>query len=216
MHPPNRNFVQLLERWKKAMMGPFVCIFLAVGEHILGVQFSRAWFVVIVEAGVIWQLVSELKGRPESTARPELYLHYVNSYKNDLSNSGFFLRVEGERKAANVEVSSEETVGSNHVRLGMRWFNPGHPIGKDAVPVKAECVYYKDGIPGLYHSRMGDQIYTFFDKKRDDPRELVVTLNYTDVSGHVCPAKRFRIHQDIPHLTDGKISCEPEKIQPAS
>jgi hypothetical protein len=156
-------------------------------------------------------------GKVESLGRerniPELILQYKDHFRNDLTNSGFFLRVEGERKASNVEISSKETVGENHVQLEMRWSNPGHPIGNTAVPVTAECVYLKNGMNHLYHSRMGDQIYTFFDHKRDNPRELIVTLNYTDVGGHVCPAREFRVYQNGP---DGKISCEPVKDRAAS
>ncbi len=143
---------------------------------------------------------------------PELYLQYEEGYKNTLEYSAFFLRVEGERKASNVEISSEPTVGDNHVRLEMKWANPGHPIGTTTVPVKADCVYHKDGRSALYHGRGGDQIYTYFDHKRDNPRELIVTLNYTDVGGRACPPRKFRVHQDAPHITDAKISCEPVRL----
>lgn len=159
---------------------------------------------------------NEVEGLKKERNFPELYLQYEDSYRNDFINSGFFLCVEGERKAGNVEISSEETIGDGHVRLQMRWGNPGHPIGKTPVPVKAECVYQKDGANHLYHNRMGDQIYTFFDRKRDNPRELIVTLNYTDLSGRVYPTRKFRVYQNAPYVTDGKVSCEPVKAQTVS
>jgi hypothetical protein len=218
------QFVGEAGGWAVASGVAGLCFFLfGIWDRAHGGSISAFVFVVL-SVPLFWvgaimaylKKSNELETVKKAREIPELYLQYVNDYRNDLLNSGFFLRVEGERKACNVEISSEETVGDHHVRLGMRWSKPGHPIGKDPVAVGVECVSQQDGIPSLYHNRMGDQIYTFFDHKRDDPRELIVTLNYTDVSGEVCPARRFRVHQDVPHLTDGRISCEPVKIRGAS
>jgi hypothetical protein len=172
----------------------------------LVIAFGALFFIVLEGS---YRTLKQGKNFPVGV--PELYLQYEETYKNTLDYSGFFLRVEGERKACNVEMISEQTVGDNHVRLEMRWANPGHPIGTTSVPVKVDCIYHKDGRSALYHGRGGDQIYTFFDHKRDDPRELIVTVNYTDVGGRACPPRKFRVHQNTPYITDGKISCEPLK-----
>lgn len=193
-------------------------VFLLVGiwEHVNGHFLSTFVFVCLavllfcIGTFVAWlRKHKELEELKKAGSIPELFLQYLPNIPNALIYSGFFLRTANERKASNVKISSEDTVGDNHRKLGMKWESPGSPVGKDGVPVLVKCVYYKDGTPYTYSSVMGNQINLFFEHKRDNPRELVVTLEYTDVGGQACPPRRFKISQDV--WNDGKISCEPVK-----
>jgi hypothetical protein len=138
---------------------------------------------------------------------PQLQLRYSPNVPNALVYSGFSLRADNELEASNVSVCSKETIGDGHVRLALRWEDFGHPIGRNPVPVKVMCGYYKEGTFHPYGGVAAEQINMFFDKKRDNPRELIVTLTYTDMSGHVCPARRFKISQNL--WQNREISCEP-------
>ena len=169
------------------------------------------WGVFFLVLGAVFFFIARRPtSEKEKTAVPELFLQYSPNVPNALYYSGFFLCAENDRKACNVEISSEDTVGDNHVKLGMKWESPGHPVGKDTVPLKVQCVYYKDGRPHPYGGLLADQINLFFQHKKENPRELIVTLNYTDVEGNPCPPRKFKVTHDV---WADKISCEPIKQQ---
>src|SRR5437870_5180746 len=117
------------------------------------------WGVFFLVLGAVFFFIARRPtSEKEKTAVPELFLQYSPNVPNALYYSGFFLCAENDRKAYNVDISSEDTVGDNHVKLGMKWESPGHPVGKDTVPLKVQCVYYKDGRPHPYGGLLADQI----------------------------------------------------------
>lgn len=83
-----------------------------------------------------------------------------------------------------------------------------------------ECFYKKNGRSAKFSGWVGEQINLFFQNKKDIPLEVIVTLSYTDVAGHVCPPRKFRIWRDEDIVSKtlgvGKVRCEPVKIQDAS
>src|SRR6266853_702911 len=204
------DIYEFLDHWKRALLGPVVGIGVLVVEHLTGKPLSFPWFLVLVLAGLAWQCWDELKRektkkRPENI--PELFLEYSHTVHSALHYSGFFLRTDNDRMASNVTISSADTVSSEGLILGLDWESPGLAIGKDRVPIKLRCVYQKDGQRYTYNSVAADQINLFFDHKKHNPRELIVALTYTNVGGHACPTRKFRISQDV--WNNRKISCEP-------
>ena len=88
----------LLGLWERARDHPvsaFVFVSLAV---------PLFWLGAIIVYRKKHREVGELRA---ALGIPELYLQHFEHYRNDFVNSGFFLRVEGERKASNVEITSE-------------------------------------------------------------------------------------------------------------
>ena len=199
-------------------MGPLVGIVLLVYQQAIGKPLPWGWLTALIVTGFAWHFYTELdneKKKDEPNATPELYLQYDNSYRDDFSNSGFFVRVQGEPKAFNVRLTSEEAVTKNHKRLGIVWETPSEPIGKDPIPVGVSCVYYVGDTQHVYGIVRGAQIRHFFENNAKSS-ELIVTVDFTDVSGHACPQQRFRVleFRDV----DGhqKIDCQPIKKQDAS
>ena len=150
-------------------MGPVVCIGLAIGEHYSGKSFSWPWFVVIVEAAVIWQLTSELRKKPEPIEPPRLYLYYDGNLGGDgvFGYTGLFLRTEDGRVASGIRISSPETVNINHSRMRIRWTNPGQNVGTHPVPVLLRCVTVSKERESTITQIDGEQLKYWFERAKE-------------------------------------------------
>jgi hypothetical protein len=140
---------------------------------------------------------------------PKVFLRYEQSHDSDFYNSGFFVQVEGEKKAFDVQINSEPVVGQNHKRIAMRWEVPKKPIGHDPIPVHAACERYEKDTLHLIGGISGRQIHRFFEEKKDFQNELEVTLTYKDVDGRVCPLRKFKVTSNRDYRGNFEIGCIP-------
>ena len=146
---------------------------------------------------------------------PKVYLRYDQRHDTSVDYSGFFVQMEGERKAFDVSISSEGVVGQNHKRIAILWEVPAVPIGTTAIPIRAYCVYYQGSTPPHFSASNG-QIHKLFEQKKDFPNELEVTLTYKDVDRRVCPSRRVKITSSRDHRGNFEIECIPIESQAAS
>jgi hypothetical protein len=146
---------------------------------------------------------------------PRLYLFYDANFggASVFHYTGLFLRTEDERVASCIRISSPETVGVFHSRLRIRWTDPGQNVGKNPFPVQLRCVTVKDERESCINQVDGDQLGHYFKGKKDEPMELIVTLEYTDMAGNQCPIRKFKIYKDPKTLVlmPDRIICEPIK-----
>ena len=201
---------QFWKRWKRALTGPLFTISLLIYQQVEGKSPTWSWFIAFVALGFAWQFYDELirlKKRAQPEQVPQLYLQYVPEYAS-LTATGFVLRTEDDRPAFNVKMTSEETVGDDHVRLSMEWEQVNGPIGKTGVGVVARCMYQKNNRKDYYSANLGDQLNLFFKHKKEYPDELIVVIEYTDAGGNACTARKFRISRPGDIFKD-KISCQP-------
>jgi hypothetical protein len=152
----------------------------------------------------------------ERTA-PELFLTYIPVPEKDFiqsDKSGFFLQIQGTSQAANVSITSEECIGLEHTRLLLEWNLPSGYISNQPISVGVTCVKIKDGKKQFWGTPK-DQISCFFDNKKDEPKEVIVTVEYTDIAGCKCPAKKFRVFVENSRIArlygTAKIDCQPLK-----
>jgi hypothetical protein len=203
--------LQFAGHWKKALMGPVVGIILMISGQVSGRPLGWGWFFALIFAALAWQFYSELANSKKlDSLVPELYLEYNPSYSN-FDFSGLFVRVQNDRTAFGMKLTSEIVVGENHCRLGMLWSILENQVGKERVSVQVRCLYYDDkDMPRPYGGLQGEQLKMFLDKKATKPEELIVTVNFRDVDGRQCPARRFRIFNHAHETTlDETIRCEP-------
>jgi hypothetical protein len=124
---------------------------------------------------------------------PKPFMSYKSERHMDFGAAVFFVQVEGEKVAFDVELTSQPAVATDHSRIFMEWSVPKGPVRQTPVPVKAMCRKYKGDMAHVASTHVvPDQIHTFFERKKDAP-ELVVTMSYKDVDGRKCPPKDFRI-----------------------
>jgi len=189
-------------------MGPIVGIPILLWEHLTGRPLTWAWFLVLVLAALDLQFYRELKAKPSSPEYPKVYLRYEKTADTSIEDSGFFLEVEGERKAFDVTMFSQSAVGKNHRRIGMQWDPPKGVIGEHPIRVRAQFVQYEEDIPRNFNVS-GRQIHEFFEQKKEFPNELEITLSYRDVDGAKCPPKRFMLRSSRDYRGDFQIACIP-------
>jgi hypothetical protein len=175
-------------------------------------------------AAVAFLIWLHLEFRPSHKAPdelPTLYLFYdpdaggrgVLGYSD---HTGLFLRTENGRVASNIRIDSPDTISYSHKLLRIRWTHPGKNVDSNPLPVKLLCVTVNHGTESTFNYIGADQLPKFFDHKREeDLAELIVTLTYTNVSGHSCPERKFRIWRDTDPvrtlLSQGRIFCDPIK-----
>jgi hypothetical protein len=218
MHPALHSIYAHLEHWKKALMGPVVTIVLLIYQQATGRSPTWGWFLALIFAGLFWQYKSELdRERKQPRVVPLLSLGYDRYIGgSDDRYSGFYLRTEGDFRVSNVRVSSPETVGHSHTRLFLRWVDPTHEIGKERVPIDVTCMSWAKGKDAAYpFGGIGRyQIDSFFKAKSKEPNEFIVTVSYTDMSGHTCPSRQFLVKQIFESVLKDKweISCQPVKV----
>lgn len=213
---------EFYSHWESAWTGTgalLVAIYLwATGHKELswGGLAIAGFLCFIVASFQVWhkkhKAVERLEGEREL---PRLYLYFDSNFGGQgvFGSTGLFLRTEDERIASSIRINSPETVGSMHSRLRIRWTQPGQNVGKTAFPVQLRCVIVKNGLESCFNQIDGDQLRHYFREKKDEPMELVVTLDYTDIAGNQCPTRRFRIYKDpkTMFLMPDRIICEPIK-----
>jgi hypothetical protein len=216
-----QSVVLLAKHWYRAVSGPFVAAISLVVEHATGRPLSWSGFVALCSSGMAWHLWSQLKEErklrvPQSL--PVLTLGYDRSFGSDLEYSGFYLRVEGEFRASNVHINSEETVGHAHKRIYMRWKDPSNEIGRERVPVEVTCIFWVNDVPHPCGGMAKYQIDNFFKGKKNEPKELIVTVSFTDMQGNACPLRKFMITESFENVLRERaiISCQPMKVQATS
>jgi hypothetical protein len=198
-------------------MGPVVTIVLLIYQQSTGKPLTWGWFAALIFAGLYLHYKSELaKQRKQEKAVPLLslgYDRYFGGPDTDDCYSGFYLRTEDELRASNVHLGSEETVGHAHKRLYMRWKDPTHEIGMECVAIEVTCMYWEKDVPHPCGGIGRYQIDSFFKAKKKEPKELIVTVSYTDMQGNPCPPRRFKITQTFENVLKDKviISCQPVK-----
>lgn len=84
--------------------------------------------------------VERMEGECEA---PKPFLRYEENRNIHSVASEFFVQVEGDRNAFDVEITSEAAVATNHRRVGMQWEVPTGAIGKTPVPISASCIQYE-------------------------------------------------------------------------
>jgi hypothetical protein len=219
-----KQFILDSGRWGVASeVAALVSLAFALYEHFSGQPASAFWFmaatVVLFCCGAYaaWHKKrAEQETQDRLRASPKLYFRYEARFDTDIYNSGFFLQVEGDRKAFDVAISSTPTVGQSHKRIAMQWEAPKSPIGHEAVPVRAFCVQYQQDVPHRFGGITGRQIHKFFDEKRDFPNELEVTLTYKDVDGRVCPQRKVKVTSERDSIGNFAIGCIPIENEAAS
>jgi hypothetical protein len=161
----------------------------------------RAWmigFLVITVISIAEGSYRNAALRKEMTPNlvvPEVYLEYRDA-ADMFEYSRLFVRVQNDRNAFAVRLSSPIVIGEKDRRMGLLWDVPLGMIGQSAVPVAARCVVYRendeeiaDPIGGL----KGEQIEEFLLRKADKPDEVIVNVDYLDVQGRHYPPKQFRL-----------------------
>jgi len=192
-------------------MGPVVTVVLLIYQQTTGRAPTWGWFAAIVASGLAWHFYTELKNARSATKPepPKLFLRYDQRQDKSIDSSGFFLQVEGDKRAFDVKMTSEPVVGQHRSRINMQWELPGGaPIGSTACPVHAYCVRYEKDIVHSMGGISGRQIHKFFEQKKDLPNELEVTITYKDVGGHPW-SKRFKITSGRNYSGNFDISCVP-------
>lgn len=210
-------------RWGVASdIAALVSLGFAIVEHFRDRQVAAFWFmgatVILFCCGTYtaWfkkdKAVEKLENEREL---PKLYLFFDPNFSGQgiFNHTGLFLRTEDERIASSIRLSSPETVGQNHSRLRIRWTNPGQNVGQTAFPVQFRCVKVKGDQESTFNSIDGEQFLHYFNHKKDDSLDLVVTVEYTDIHGNPCPRRRFRIYKDPKTLIlmPDRFICEPLK-----
>jgi hypothetical protein len=119
-----RKILARLDHWKQALMGPVVGIPILLYQQLSGKTPSWGWFVALVLGGLAWQYHTEYKRvkKEVKLETPKLFLVHIDP-KNDIerftNKSGFFVEVEGPKKAFSVKIVSPDAVGRDHTRLEM-------------------------------------------------------------------------------------------------
>jgi hypothetical protein len=197
---------------------------IAVWDHLHDKSVPSFWFLAFslplfwAGAFAAWikkhRRVEELQDAKEY---PKPFLQYIEERNINSDRSEFFVQVEGDKNAFDVEISSEPVVGERHKRLAMQWEVPKGPVGKTSVPVRAFCVQYERDIPHLAGGIISPgQIHTFFERKKDFPNELEVTMTFKDVDGRKCPPKRFIINSYRDTRGNIRIGISPVENKAAS
>lgn len=177
---------------------------------------ALAFVCVIAASFQIWdKLTTRLQTEERLQNAPRLFLEYAEGPNGFIGSdkSGLSLRTEGEKRVANVRITSDEAVGVNRTRLAIEWENPLGYIGPEAVPLNVKFVYTQDGATKPAGGPPCDQIKDFLGARKLEPSELIVTVNYTDVLGRPCPPRKFLISKES-NLTRKilgieRISCQP-------
>jgi len=193
-------------------MGPLVTIVVLIYQQATGKPFTWGWFAAVISAGLAWQFKSELtqeKAKSLASEYPKLYLRYEEGFDTDFYNSGFFVQIEGEKRAFDVHINSEAVVAQNHKRIAMQWDVPKKPVGTTPVPVHASCMLYQQDLAHPLGGISGRQIHRFFEEKKDFPNELQVTVTYKDVDGRACPPRRFKVTSSRDYRGNFEIGCIP-------
>jgi hypothetical protein len=194
-------------------MGPVVTIVVLIYQQATGKPFTWGWFAAVICAGLAWHFRSELvseRVKALPLGYPKIYLRYEQSFDTDFNSSGFFLQVEGEKKAFDVRVSSEPVVAQGHKRITMQWEVPKKPISTTSVPIHASCMLCKpDGLDYPAGGISSGQIHRFFKEKKGFTNELEVTVTYKDVDGRACPPKKFKITSNRDYRGNFEIGCIP-------
>lgn len=213
--------LRFLGYWKRALTGPIVTVGLLLYQQATGRRPTWGLFGTLIFAGLAWHFYTEFRGaRAETDSRqyPAVYLRYEQNRDTDFYNSGFFVQVEGGKKAFDVTISSGAVVAQNHKRIAMQWEVPKQPIGITPVPVQARCVQYQQDLAHALGGISGRQIHRFFEQKKDLPNELEVTLKCKDVDGRACPARKFKITSNRDYRGNFEIGCIPiesgEQLRP--
>lgn len=159
---------------------------------------AMAFICVLMASYQIWnKKEAEIRTLNERWSTPKLFLRHADPPRRGLSMkeemSGFFLQVEGENKAFNVHVTSPDAVGQDHTRLEMHWGKITVPIGNDPVPISALCSTNKGTKSS---SLIGSQLEAYMKMKASEPKELIATVNYTDVDGKPYPVRKFRVYRE--------------------
>jgi hypothetical protein len=210
-----------LDHWKRALMGPVVTIILLVYQQATSKPLTLGWFAAIVAAGLAWHFRSEYENEKSKALLldyPKPFLQFIRERNFHSDRSEFFVQVESDKNAFDVEMTSEPVVGINHKRLIMEWAIPKGSVGKIPVPVAAFCKQY-DGkeVPHLAGGiSLPGQIDTFFERKKDFHNELEVTMKFKDVDGRGCPPKKFKITSSRDYRGNFEIGCIPFENQAAS
>lgn len=210
--PTRAELLRHLWHWKQALTGPVVTIGLLLYQQWTGKSPTWGLFGTFIFAGLAWQFYTELrkaKAEGHSHEYPRVYLRYEQSYDTDFYNSGFFVQVEGERKAFDVQITSEPVVAQSHRRIAMQWEVPKGPIGTTPVPIHARCVLYQQDLAHPVGGISGRQIHRFFEEKKGFANELEVTLTYKDVDGRACPARKLKITSSRDYRGNFEIGCIP-------
>lgn len=212
-----KNFILDSGRWGVASEIAALAVF-AVGlwEHAHDKPLPGFIFVCVsiplfwLGAYLAWLKKQEKVERLElERETPKLFLRYEETHDTSFDNSGFFVQVEGEKKAFDVNINSEPVVGQSHKRIAMLWEVPKSPIGKCPAPIHAQCVRYEGETPYPFGGISNRQIHRFFEEKKDLPNEFQVTLIYKDVDGRKCPPRKFKITSDRNYRGHFEIGCIP-------
>jgi hypothetical protein len=168
-----------------------------------------AFVCFFIAAYQVWhEKDKELETHVRGRSYPKLFLKHVepkSDYRELKEMSEFFVEVEGDTKAFSVRITSPDVLGVQHTRLEMLWGKVSVPVGNEPVLVSALCQMTK----GTHSSsEMGSQIAAYMRMKSEHPKELIATVNYRDVDGNECPARKFRIYRE--HDITGHIitHCE--------
>jgi hypothetical protein len=178
-----------------------IFVFVSIYEHLRGNNVSALWFACLtvplfwVGAYAAWFKKHEALIRLESSRDlPSVFLRFVRARSSDRDQAEFFVQVESEKNAFDVEIISEPIVGTNHKRIIMEWKVPKGPVGKAPVPVTTFCRQYEKNLAHLAGNIcLPGQIDTFFELKKGFQNELEVTLTYNDIEGRACPPRKFKI-----------------------
>jgi hypothetical protein len=222
-----RHFKQFIldsGRWGVASdVAALVSLGFAVYEHVSDKPASAFWLMTAtvilfcLGAYAAWDKKrAEVENLEKNRVAPKLFLRYEQTHDTDFYHSGFFVQVEGERKAFDVSISSDATVGRNHKRIVMLWEVPKAPIGTTPVPIHAQAVQYQSNTPHPFGGISGRQIHRFFEEKKDFPNEFEATLTYKDVDGRTCAPRKFKITSERDFRGNFEIGCIPLEGQAAS
>jgi hypothetical protein len=211
------EFVRDAGAWGIASVSTAAIFFLiGLWEHSRDKSVPAFWFVCLtlplfwIGAYVAWFKKQKMVVALQCSAGiPKVFLKYEQSHDTDFYHSGFFVQVEGERRAFDVSITSDVTVGRNHKRIAMLWEVPTAPIGSTPIPIHVKCVQYLDDIPHPFGGISGGQIHRFFEEKKEFPNEFQATLTCKDVDGRTCPARKFKITSDRDYRGNFEIGCIP-------
>jgi hypothetical protein len=207
---PRKEAWNFVKRWPRALVGSVVSIPLVLFTEVTGKNPALLWFVLLIFAGVIWDLHVENKRLRQKPPAPKLFLRLNPKHKREdvfhmppLSGE-FLVQVQGDEKVFGVKIVSSDAVGKDHQLLRARWSVQEDCVGNAPVDVHLQCTSVK-GVS--LSNALGQQARTYLDSVKN-PVQLVAKVSYTDVEGKSYE-KSFKIYKDQDWQGFTRIHCEP-------
>ena len=192
---------ELYSNWQAAWLGTvsiIAAIFLRATGHKDLTWGSFALFASICLVVAACQVWSKQEKQIEEFKKdhPKLFLRYVEPSLGGVPNtrleiSGFYVQVEGPKKAFAVKISSPDTVGVEHSRVETSWGVISHPVGNDPIPVSILCTQCR-GV--TRNTELGSQLEAF--RRYTNSADLIAIIQFKDVDGNECPQRKFKISRE--------------------